>query len=274
VREDGVGMGLAYGCAISADGARVWASFRGEGFDSPAGIVVRARVKGGGCVSREAVFWRDAEPWDLGVGAGGGVLCVVETQGAAARVAVLDGRDGGVVRVFAGLAGAVGASLDDRGEVVAVADARGLRVFDVASGAVVRRCAGYVGVRACDAYVAITPCGGRVVANGRGGEFRAWDVRDAGRGRGGAAQVVAELVGHVGDAGGCAVSADGRTVVTAGDDGTVRWWRLPPLGLQVEEAAEESVRRVEGTGGERQTGRQDGGGFYGEAPPPSLSWVS
>jgi WD40 repeat protein len=263
LREAAVNMPHAYGCALSADGRTLWATFRdaAAGGGPCAGFIVR--VAGWHAVPVKDVFWREAAVWDVFVAADGDRLCVVEERDGAMSVAVLDGRDGGVVREFAGLSGAVGACMDAPGRRVAVADARSLRIFDVESGLLVRRCAGYACARDCDVYVAMTGDGRRVVANGRDGVFKVWDVASG--------RCEYELRGHTDDAGGCGISADGRCVVTASDDATVRFWDVadaatrrdpPPPGDESHPAS----------GAARVTAPARG---PPPSPlPPSLSWAS
>ena len=118
-----------------------------------------------------------------------------------------------------------------------------VRVWDAATGALVRRLEGHTGwVRA----VAVAPDGAWVVSGGDDGTVRLWDAATG--------ALVRTLEGHTGGVLAVAVAPDGAWVVSGGADGTVRLWDAATGAL---------VRRLEG----------HTGGVLAVAVAPDGAWV-
>src|SRR5262249_4574406 len=112
-------------------------------------------------------------------------------------------------------------------------DNRTLRLYEVATGRLVREFAGHEGWAAPAVF---TPDGKQFLSAGnRDRTLRVWDVASG--------QEVRRFVGHEGDVGSVALSPDGQRAVSGGADKTLRVWEVG-AGREVRQfacAAEEDV---------------------------------
>jgi Tol biopolymer transport system component len=138
------------------------------------------------------------------------------TDGEASVIRVYEVETGNEVRAFDVPGGTNCLAFSRGGKRLLSANSRTIRLWDLQSGAVLKRFEGHTaGVE----WAVFTPDGRRIVSAGADGTVRVWEVAGG--------RECCCFQGHAAGVLGVSVSPDGRHALSGSRDGTLRLWRLP-----------------------------------------------